>query len=62
MKHWLPIKDMPAEGEFLVKLEKQFGQSKYHVMVKHPNVSFIGGAFSFDAPKPTHFMYIPEDD
>lgn len=54
---WLPIDSAPRNGEpFFVLLEEKMLHSRIHTATFHPNVECIGGRFSFDAPKATHWL------
>lgn len=57
---WLPIESAPKDGTVLVYLESQMLGSRIHTARFHPKVTTIGGVFEFDAPKPTHWMPLPE--
>lgn len=55
---WTRIDGVAAApvGQWLVMLE----DGKRHVMVKHPNITIVGGHFSFDMPKVTHYAPLLE--
>lgn len=56
---WQPFSEIPDEGEFLVYLEAPMLNTRFHTMWRHPNETFIGGRFSYNCPKVTHFMALP---
>lgn len=45
------IKDMPSTGEYLGQLAEKTDGTEFHVVVRHPNVTFVGGHFANDMPK-----------
>jgi len=56
---WKPIESAPKDGTaILVYLEEAMLGSRVQVM-RTGNASTIGSIFSFDAPKPTHWMPLP---
>jgi hypothetical protein len=58
---WQPIETGPRDGTpVLVWLERVFMGSQVQTAHFRPNVSVIGSVFAFDAPKPTHWMPLPE--
>lgn len=61
MSEWQDIENAPKDGTFLVWLEEpdHIHRSQVAVARFHPNVKFLNGQFSFDMPKPTHWMPLP---
>ncbi len=57
---WKTIDSAPEEGVFLVWLAEPLLGSQVQTARWHPNVKTIGAVFHFDAPKPTHWMPLPE--
>lgn len=54
MSEWIKVdsyKDMPPTGEYLVLLEEKSAGCIHAVARRHPNVTFIGGLMSYDAPR-----------
>lgn len=57
---WRPIETVKKNGKpILVYLETEMLGSRVHAATLKPNVSIVGGLFSFDAPKMTHWMPQP---
>lgn len=57
---WKPIKTIPKSGNFLVYLEEPMHGSRIQAADWHPNIKIIGGLFSFDVPKATHWAEMPD--
>jgi len=58
---WQPIETAPRDRTpILVYLANSHLGSRIQVAVLHKNVSLVGGNFSFDAPKMTHWQPLPE--
>lgn len=62
---WQPIETAPMDGrQILVYLgdEKNgyFSNERVQTAMFLPNVKSIGNHFSFDMPKPTHWMPVPD--
>lgn len=61
MSKWEGIETAPKEGVYLVWLPIKQSGSRVQVCLAHPNITTIGGVFSFDATcKPTHWHPLPE--
>lgn len=62
---WHDIETAPKTGVFLVYAPDRkdgrkpyVGGSNFAVMVRHENVTLVGGNFAFDVPSPTHWQSI----
>jgi len=42
---------LPDEGVYLVEVEVDRENNKYHIAECHPNITVIGGHFTFDMPR-----------
>jgi hypothetical protein len=65
MSEWLPIETAPQDGtHILVYLdEEMLGSRVVNAALRGEGtngISTIGSLFAFDAPKPTHWMPLPE--
>ena len=63
---WQEIETAPKTGVFLVYAPDRkdgrkpyVGGSNFAVMVRHENVTLVGGNFAFDVPSPTHWRPLP---
>ena len=57
MMEWISVEDVPiSDGDWLVLVE----DGKMHVAHIRENLSVVGGYFSFDMPKITHYHPLPE--
>jgi hypothetical protein len=62
MNKWIKVngvKEMPI-GNWLVKLEREWVGLDMVVAHIHPNISTVGGNFSFDMPKVIAYHELPE--
>jgi hypothetical protein len=57
---WRDFSTAPSIGTFLVFLESEMMLSRIHAMTRGAKMAFIGNRFHFDAPRPTHWMPLPE--
>jgi hypothetical protein len=54
---WQPIETLPKSGVFLVFMPDEPNIDKQiQVAIAHPNITTIGGLFSFDCSPVTHWM------
>ena len=58
---WTSVeKQKPPMGNCLVYLAGDLLKKRIHSATYHPNIVTIGGVFSFDAPKVTHWRPMPD--